>query len=242
MGDGSKRRKAGKGASVRENSNIKSADDIPLAQPPRDTTSSKPKTLYEIAAERQAQLQQYGQPFASTSANGIISNQFPTKTVKISPDGILTELSESEDVASRDNLDDEELIGPVGEALLYIVTLTMLHFTLDVVAHQQYREEIDWRMITRRTLTVSPVLFGLVYGLHSRKASLWVQGLFAIMGAVTGCYLVYIANEMGYYAIMKRAPPLGTLWVWSVVEMQLTWALGSLAAVIAFFWQGGYSI
>ena len=57
-----------------------------------------------------------------------------------------------------------------------------------------------------------------------------------------GCYLIYSSNEEAYFAVMKRAPPLGTLWVWSVIEMRLEFAVGSLIAVGAYFWRGGYTI
>jgi hypothetical protein len=43
-------------------------------------------------------------------------------------------------------------------------------------------------------------------------------------------------------AIMKQAPPIGCLWVWSVIELDLPWAVLSLAGAGGFLWQNGYSI
>ena len=213
---------------------ITNASEIPLAQPDRDDVP-KAKTLYEIAAERQAQLQG-GQPFLGGSDK--LSLKAKTKTVKINADGSMTEISDTgivEDVA-------DEPIGPFGQAVLYAISLTMVHFTLDVIVHQQYREEIRWNEITRRALGMLPLLIGLVYGLHSRSAKLWAQVLFCGIGVAAGCYLIYSSNELGYFAVMKRAPPLGTLWIWSVVEMRLSFALSNLALVGAFFWNGKYSL
>jgi hypothetical protein len=56
-----------------------------------------------------------------------------------------------------------------------------------------------------------------------------------------GCHLIYITNEFGYYAVLKQAPPLGVLWIWSVVELDLLWALGSMAATFGYLWWQGYS-
>ena len=100
-----------------------------------------------------------------------------------------------------------------------------------------------------------PVFLLLFYPLHPHEANqrllpglpakyqkpLW-QALFFVMSTVSGCYLIYISNTFGYLAVMKQAPPLGCLWVWSVIELELNWAVASLAVAGGFLWQGGYSI
>lgn len=55
-----------------------------------------------------------------------------------------------------------------------------------------------------------------------------------------GCYILYAANEQGYMAVMKRAPPLGTLWVWLIVEMEWNWGALSLVVVCMWTWMRGY--
>lgn len=41
---------------------------------------------------------------------------------------------------------------------------------------------------------------------------------------------------------MKQAPPVGCLWVWSVIELELPWAVLGLAFDGLFLWWGGYGI
>ncbi|KAG5367916.1 hypothetical protein CJU90_0097 [Yarrowia sp. C11] len=55
-----------------------------------------------------------------------------------------------------------------------------------------------------------------------------------------GCYILYAANEQGYMAVMKRAPPLGTLWVWLIVEMEWNWGALSLVVVCVWSYMRGY--
>ena len=209
-----------------------SAADIPLAQPSRERP--KHKTLYEIAAERQAELSK-GQPFEPKSS--------PTSDVASEPEIITTTIN-ADGSLSKELEPADEPIGPFGEAVFYALTLTMLHFTLDVLVHHQYRqsETIEWGLIVQRTLITFPILVALVFALKSRVNALWAQLLFFVMSVAAGCYLIYSSNEEAYFAVMKRAPPLGTLWVWSVIEMRLEIAVGSLLAVCVYFWWGGYSI
>lgn len=99
------------------------------------------------------------------------------------------------------------------------------------------------------------VFAALVYALHPHAAAGNVipglppsyqsaarQTIFLAMSLVAGCYLIYISNEYSYIAVLKQAPPVGALWVWSVIELNLGLAVLSLAGSGLFFWRGGYSI
>ena len=67
------------------------------------------------------------------------------------------------------------------------------------------------------------------------------QLLFFLGSALAGCYLVYITNEHGHMAIMSRAPAVGCILVWFVIELDLIWALSSLTCIGLFLWWGNYS-
>lgn len=194
--------------------------------------AAKPKTLYEIAAERQAELQK-GQPFPPSGSQNATRSII---TARINPDGTLSQDSDSEpsDVVSTTTT--------VANALFTAVTLSMLHFTLDVLVHHQYAVSISWSNILRRTATTFPTLLLIVYLLQPRSQLVYIQALYLVMGVATGCYMVHVSNEEPYFAVMKRAPSLGTLWIWSVTEMRLEWAAVGLGIVGAFFWGGGYTI
>lgn len=99
------------------------------------------------------------------------------------------------------------------------------------------------------------VFTALVYALHPHAAATTVvpglpqrfqnkarQAIFLAMGTAAGCYLIHITNKYSYIAVLKQAPPLGCLWVWSIIELNLSLAVASLAASGFFFWQGGYTV
>jgi hypothetical protein len=62
--------------------------------------------------------------------------------------------------------DAEPLIGRLGESVLWSVSLTMLHFTLDVLVMNQYAVELDWSKLWKKTVQAlpgkSPILFVVV--------------------------------------------------------------------------------
>jgi hypothetical protein len=175
---------------------------------------------------------------------------------------------EEEDKTGLDE-NGEPLIGRLGESILWSISLTMLHFTLDILVAHQYAVHIKWFHIITRTmqafpgtscnslvcvLLMSTVLLMLVYTLHShptpspllpslpaRMQPLAHQIFFFLSSITAGCYLIYITNMHGYYAVMKQSPPLGCLWIWSVIELNVFWASGSLVCCGVFLRYGGYN-
>lgn len=199
--------------------------NVHLAQPDRSGPDPSQQTLLDIAARR----------------------------------GVLKEAEEEE----------EPLVGRVGESILWSVSLAMLHFTLDVLVSHQYAVDVEWPKITVRGLQALPgefssprgirnliriVIFLLLYSFHphptpsillpplpKKYQPLLHQVFFFVSAVSAGNYLIYITNEHGSYAVMKQAPPLGCLWIWSVIELDVLWATASLLCCGAFLKLGGFS-
>jgi len=170
-----------------------------------DRSGPKGKTLFELADERQREL----------------DAQKPKSRL----------------VAAHEALN--EPVGAVGDAILYAISMTALHLTLDVIVYNQYREAILWDEIIKRAITASPIFGILVYLTHvefSYRFPLLRNVAFLIGSIVAGCYIVYSANTYGYFYVMKAAPPVGALWIWSVIEMSLPYAATNVVAVVAYIW------
>lgn len=66
---------------------------------------------------------------------------------------------------------------------------------------------------------------------------------FLAVSIFLGTRLIAISNDARYYAVMKKAPPIGTLWVWCVLEMSPGFAaLGLLAPMSWAVFYKGYGI
>ena len=200
-------------------------ETVSLHQPSRETPRSK--TLVEIASERQ---------LLNTSSQNQISS---VTTTKINPDGTLSPIDSDVDTPASEET-------PYLDTALYTTTLTILHFTLTVLVHHQYATSPpSLPSIFYSSTVASPtpaLLLVLVALLHPRSGQPVTQLLFAALSIAAGGWLVYASNEDPYMAVMKKAPPLGTLWVWAIVEMRWERALGCLGVVAGWGWYKGYSI
>ena len=211
-------------AQARNQSNIDREKEIPLSQPVRD--APRGKTLLDIAHERQ---------LLSTPRQSEPS----ITTTKINPDGSLSS-------ADLDENGMESSPTPYLDIALYTTTLTLVHYTLTVLVHHQYASTPpSLSLLFYQSTVASPtpaLILILVAVLHPRASHVITQLLFAILSTLAGAWLVYASNEDPYMAVMKKAPSLGTLWVWAVVEMRWEWAVGSLGLVAGWGWWKGYSV
>ena len=207
---------------ARKNKDIQ--NEVTFSQPSRE--GPRGKTLLDIANERH-----------------LLSNPSQTNpsitTTRIQPDGSLSLEGENNGISGP-------TATPYLDIFLYTTTLTLLHYTLTLLVHHQYASSppsLPQLFYDSTVASATPALILILVAiLHPRSSQIATQVLFATLSIVAGAWLVYASNEDPYMAVMKKAPPLGTLWVWAVVEMRWEWAIGSLGVVAGWGWWKGYSI
>jgi hypothetical protein len=191
-----------------------------------DRSKPKERTLLDLYEEKKSLLSQ-GQPFDPKYSDGRVRDE----------SGNILEAGLGGD-------EDDEPIGALGQAFFWSVCLAMMHFTLDVLVFNQYRQTIVWSEIWQRSGVVLPVLWLLIYMMRSdtaKKFPILRQLVFFALAVGAGCYTIHVGNNYDYYAVMKRAPPAGTLWVWSVIELNVAWAALSVLVDVGYLWWMGYS-
>lgn len=213
----------------------KSVKDIKLEQPDRSGPNketlvdlAKGKDLFAEADRRQRELDGEG-PLLSPRTERIFETLLWT--------GIIATLHFTFDV-----LVQQQYAMDIDWVLVVQRTLTawLCKFSTTLVAS-----------ITNTVVTT--VFIGLFYVLHphySQKKFIPLvpqdyqepvrQAIFFVASTLGGCYLIHISNSYGYVAVMKQAPPIGCLWVWSVVEMDILWAFPSLCIAVAYAYKNGY--
>jgi len=213
--------------------------------------SGRTKTLLEIAAERQANL--------NPTANNPVKPENIVR-VTIDRDGRVIPDRSSAPVV-EESLDTEaetEPVSPWLDTLFLALSLSALHFTLEVLTVHQYAQELRFGPIWGHTLFIAfPTLVGVIHLFHGHllpirlsdypeQVQLWVialrQLLYLGIANAAGCYLIQLTNDRGYYAVMKKAPGIGTVWVWAVLEMGLVGALAGVVGPGVYAWWNGYSI
>jgi hypothetical protein len=281
-------------AAAAEDENTFAASSIPLSRPPefsnktKSSSTRQAKTLLEIAAERQQELNQHignsntndGKNKTTQLPNGqfIDLNATETQFLELSSTGQISNLDpnnlpskKSSNATTEDEEDDAEL-PPLIDTLFTSIPLTTVHFTLAFLAAHQYVQEIIWKDLVKESLFIAfPMLTFIIHLAHGHIISFsrrkrkskaakpkelpstataiifdaLIGDLFTArtllfflpLAIVLGGSLVHTTNQAGYYAAMKRAPSIGTMWVWCVLEIS-----SPLAALVALLVPLGWGV
>lgn len=156
---------------------------------------------------------------------------------------------DGEGLSGIENLEDDEELDGIGKFMFafldytaYMIPLLSVHLILNVLVRLQYGQETEVMEIVKETIGTIPVMLALFKICHPYRGKLIFKLISLSASLAIGCYLVYATNEEGYYYIMQRAPPLGTLWVWLFLEMDWQWSTLSLLLVGVWTWFRGYKI
>lgn len=292
MSQNRKRRRAAAAAAA-EDENAFVDSSIPLSRPPEFTNKSKnskkstrqAKTLLEIAAERQKELNQHinneGKKKTQVPNGQFLDlNATETQFLELSSSGRISTLDPNKQPKTKEEEEEEEdtEIPPLIDTLFTSIPLTTVHFTLAFLAAHQYVQQIIWKDLVKESLFIAfPVLTFVIHlahghiisfprrrkgkrksnppvkpkaGVSSTTTSSLVSDaligdlftartllFFLPLAIVLGGTLVQTTNQAGYYAVMKRAPSIGTMWVWCVLEIS-----SPLAALVALLVPLGWGV
>jgi len=206
--------------------------------------------------ERRAEAKQTGKPFVPMKTTTDIPMAVPDfsrptgKTLLDVAEERSQALIDKADALNRQRRGDEDgdngPIGALGEAIFLSITLFLLHVTLNVLVHNQYGpEKPSLGPLVKDSLRVAPALLIAVYALKRREIArrpTVKQVLHFVLGTAAGAYMLWLANRESYIGIMKRAPSVGAVWIWNVIEMRLEWAVSSLAVCGVWLWWHGFSL
>lgn len=203
--------------------------EIPLEYP--DRSGPKAPTLYDLAAQREAELRAQIPEYEARKRK---RDQQAAKEKEFAAPEPSTESEQSEDAFLT--------------ALIYGLTLTSVHITLDILTWHQYAQELSYPHLIKRNVTSTlPVATLMVFMFHSPYVGLtrfeWLrQTLFFCAAVGCGLYAVYLSNEGPFLAVMKNVPPVVTMVLWCVLEMGPVASAVSVALVGVGTWWNGWKL
>lgn len=242
----------------------------PNRDPPSEKDT---KTLVDLIAERQTSLtgapssHVKADQLADANPNLEFMTIDPSNLPENDRDILAT--ARSNNTTPEENADKP--LPPLIDTLLLSIPLTTLHLTLAYLAAHQYAESVNLKNLLRESALVAfPMLSLLIHLAHGHLISLSIKSrksptttnpgllplirsflypptprtiLFLPLALLLGSKLVALTNTDPYYAVMRKAPAIGTLWVWSILEIPLLPAVvGALGPLLWGIWWMGYDI
>lgn len=152
------------------------------------------------------------------------------------------------------------------DLIIWGVPFTSLFVLLDIMIQQQYAMHPTILQEIGRMLGTIPFLLGIIWISKSQADALVncqfsishlklcscplpfsatirpvfsrtrLQAILFLASTLCGCSFIYVFNESLWQDVMRRSAPLGTLWIYCIVKLDLLPCVVSLALVGGFIW------
>ncbi|KAF8505589.1 hypothetical protein F5888DRAFT_1604594 [Russula emetica] len=146
--------------------------------------------------------------------------------------------------ANQGNDGEEEY--PLAEELfaatVLLIPVSFLLLMMYILIHFQYGQHPTWDVITERMLSSIPILAIFVFYTNRYKQTRWMQAFLFVLSVASGARMIYQVNYSNWRVNMQQCPPLGTIWVYTVLQLDLGPAVLALSAVAFWVWWTGAQI
>ncbi|KAH7344611.1 hypothetical protein B0J17DRAFT_636131 [Rhizoctonia solani] len=130
---------------------------------------------------------------------------------------------------------EEERLSPLGDSILdtaiMAIPLSTLYIILDLLVQQQYAQQPTVKEEIGRVVTNVPILFILIHYTNKHKAAPLAQLMLFLTAILAGPRMIWLVNKGSWLHVTRQAPPLGTIWVYTIIQLNLVPAVASLAIV-----------
>ncbi|BGP40248.1 hypothetical protein JCM10450v2_004227 [Rhodotorula kratochvilovae] len=148
------------------------------------------------------------------------------------------------DAGDAEVVEEPALWEEIASAVLGTVPFAFLFAGMDYAVHAQFGESLVPRDELQRLANFVPALLLLNF-LSMRPPSrallppTFLQFLLAGLSVAVGLSTIHTCTTQGYMRVIARAPATGVLWCWTVVRLDLGWALAALLGVGMGVWLQG---
>jgi len=192
---------------------------VPLTSPSKMASRSKPaKPLIEITKDEQWRL---------INQSGILQNPSLESMVE-------STIAEEEEKLS--------LCDEIFNAVMLIIPFSTLLLLMVILIHHQYGKNVSWEIIMEKMLPGVPILSLFIFYTNRHKRHRRMQFLLFIVSIVVGSRMIYQLNHASWLVNINQCPPLATIWIYTIIQLELSPAFLNLVVVGAFVWWRGLKI
>ncbi|KAJ6614331.1 hypothetical protein B0H10DRAFT_2165139 [Mycena sp. CBHHK59/15] len=121
-------------------------------------------------------------------------------------------------------------------SVLLITPFSFLLLLMQILIYQQYGQEPNLKTLVDMMVQGVPILSVFIFYSSRHKPDKRMQSLLFLMGTAAGARMLYLIKRGSYLVNMRQCPPLVTLWVYVVVQLDLGLAVLNLLMVATFCW------
>ncbi|KAF8076299.1 hypothetical protein FPV67DRAFT_409432 [Lyophyllum atratum] len=141
---------------------------------------------------------------------------------------------------------DEEESMPLAEeifnAVTIIIPISFMLLLMEILIHFQYGKHPTLNALVDRMLTGVPILSIIIFYTSRYKSYRPMQLFLFVLGVLSGSRMLYLLDRGSWLVNMRQCPPLATVWVYTIVQLDLLPAVFSLGVISMYVWWQGLSL
>ncbi|KAG1753947.1 uncharacterized protein EDB91DRAFT_427114 [Suillus paluster] len=157
--------------------------------------------------------------------------------------GVLRKISDTRKPGeTTDNVEPLPLAEEIFNAVVLIMPFTFFLIMMDILIHQQYAQRSTVSDVAQRLLTNFPILSIFVFYTTRHKANPRMQLALFLLSLGVGPRMIWLINRGSWLVNIRQCPQFATIWLYTVVQLNLNWAALSLVMIGAWTWFTGMKL
>ncbi|KAJ3999524.1 hypothetical protein F5050DRAFT_1564943 [Lentinula boryana] len=151
----------------------------------------------------------------------------------INDTGVLHKIS-SDQQQSESTDSEYTLMDEILDTSMIIIPFCSLLILMDILIHNQYGRHASFKELFDGMKSRGPILALFIFYVHRHKRSSEIQTFLFLLSCAAGTRLMYLI-ALGSWL----SPPLATIWIYTVLELDLGPTVISLMVTACFVWWKG---
>ncbi|KAH7887824.1 hypothetical protein F5I97DRAFT_1863089 [Phlebopus sp. FC_14] len=141
-------------------------------------------------------------------------------------------------VASTDEDEDSppSLAEEIFNALVVIMPLTFFLIMMDILIHHQYAKQPGFRDIAGRLVNTLPIMSIFMFYTIRHKDNIRTQIALFLLSLGVGPRMIWLVNRGSWLTNISQCPQFATIWLYTVIQLNLPLAILSLALIGVWTW------
>ncbi|KAH9947266.1 hypothetical protein B0H21DRAFT_692304 [Amylocystis lapponica] len=158
----------------------------------------------------------------------------------INDTGILKRVPQSDPVRPVRGAEDEPETTPFADEIfnstLYLIPMSFTLLLMEILVHWQYGRKPTYSDLSERMVPGVPILAIFIFYTNRHKAMRQIQFFLFILSTAVGSRLIWLVNLASWRVVMQQCPPLATVWIYAILQLDLGPAVLSLILVGIWMW------
>lgn len=181
----------------------------------------------------------------ASSSNIVITEEEQWRLVRES--GVLSKVKKDQDSerSATEEPDDDgpsALVEEIFDASVFIMPMTFFLVMMEILIHRQYGKQPSFGDVAQKLLSTLPIMSIFMFYTIRHKNSVRTQAALFMLSLGVGPRMIWLVNRGSWLTNIAQCPQFATIWLYTVLQLNLPLAVLSLTLIGVWTWWMGLKL